>query len=438
MAQIRIPTSRPWGAAAGWMVFLGPFFFAVYGFCNWISARLSDVPSFFFAWETRIPFVPELMLPYMSIDAFFAASVFVCATRHELDRHARRIVAAILVSAAGFLLFPLKFSFERPAVEGFNGWLLTILTGFDKPYNQAPSLHISLLVVLWVIYARHARGWWQPALHAWFGLIAVSVVLVYQHHVIDVIAGFWAGVVCLYVFPDRPWSTTRLHLTPERTRRHLGLRYAFGGVLCLAAALTWGGLGWWLLWPAVALLLVASGYLMLGVDVFQKQGGRLSWAARWLLAPYRLGAWLSYLYYTRNAPAYVEVAPQVFIGRLPRRSETKQRHWHAVIDFTAEFSSPHAGGPSHYFNLPTLDLVTMDVPLLRQAADIVERERRHGPVLVHCALGLSRSATAIMVWLWRSHLASDQNTALHMLKEKWPQLVLHATHLDAVARAAHE
>ena len=43
--------------------------------------------------------------------------------------------------------------------------------GFDKPYNQAPSLHIALLVVLWVCYARYASGAWRWLLHGWFALI---------------------------------------------------------------------------------------------------------------------------------------------------------------------------------------------------------------------------------------------------------------------------
>jgi hypothetical protein len=60
--------------------------------------------------------------------------------------------------AAGFLAFPLRFAFARPHVDGLNGLLFTTLMSFDKPFNQAPSLHMSLLLILWTRYARHGRG----------------------------------------------------------------------------------------------------------------------------------------------------------------------------------------------------------------------------------------------------------------------------------------
>jgi hypothetical protein len=162
--------ARPWQAAALWMLFLGPFFFLVYGFCNWYASRLASVPSVYYSWEQAIPFFPAAIVPYFTIDAFYAASVFLCRDRRELDTHAFRIIAAILISAAGFLAFPLRFSFVRPNVDGFNGLLFATLTSLDKPFNQAPSLHMSLLLILWTRYVCHVRGLWQPLVHVWFAL----------------------------------------------------------------------------------------------------------------------------------------------------------------------------------------------------------------------------------------------------------------------------
>jgi hypothetical protein len=45
-----------------------------------------------------------------------------------------------------FVLTPLRFSFEpKPETHGLAGFLFDALAGFDKPFNQAPSLHIALL-----------------------------------------------------------------------------------------------------------------------------------------------------------------------------------------------------------------------------------------------------------------------------------------------------
>ena len=423
-------SSRPWKAATAWIAFLGPFFFLVYGFTNWFTAQRNDIPSFYFAWEQHLPFVPQLMLPYMSIDAFFAVSVFLCATRLELDRHAWRIVAAILISAAGFLLFPLQFSFDRPPTDGFNGYLLNVLTGFDKPYNQAPSLHISLLMLLWVVYARYLAAPWRQLMHIWFTLIALSVVLVYQHHFIDVITGFAVGLVCLYLLPDGELPFRVTALTADPSRRKLGTRYALGALAFTAAAFFWSGWAWLLLWPAAALAIVASAYLAYGTVVFQKQDGRQSLAARWLLAPYRLSAWLSYRFHTRARPAAVPVAAEVFIGRLPRRGEAS--HWPAIVDMTAEFSAPPHDG--HYKNIPLLDLIVPDAPTLRAAATAIEHARSAGPVLVHCALGASRSATAVIAWMVKHGHAQDIEEAERKLSSQW-RTVLSPAHRAALAEA---
>lgn len=421
---------RPWKAAALWIVFLGPFFFIVYGFTNWFTSLRSDVPSLYFPWEQHLPFVPQLMLPYMSIDVFFAASVFVCTTRFELDRHAQRIIAAILISAAGFLLFPLQFSFARPAVDGFNGYLLALLTGFDKPFNQAPSLHISLLMLLWVIYARHLTAPWRHMLHLWFTLIALSVVLVYQHHFIDVATGVAAGMVCLYLLPDGERPLRFAGLTQNAVRRRLGIRYALGAAACVAMAVWWQNWAWLLLWPATALFIVAGAYLAFGVAVFQKQAGCHSVAARWLLAPYLLGSWFSYLMHTAARPAAVPVAADVFIGRLPRHSEA--RHWPAIVDLTAEFSA--RVGHGHYENIPLLDFVVPDAQTLRHAAQAIERARAAGPVLVHCALGASRSAVAVIAWMVNHGHARDIAEAERLLARQW-RVVLSQAHRAALAEA---
>ena len=181
--------ARPWKRALLYLALLGPFFFASYGFANWLASQRVDVPSIVYGWEHTIPFLPWTIVPYWSIDVFYAISLFLCINRKELDTHALRLASAQVISVVFFMAFPLTFSFDRPAAEGVFGLMFDALAGFDKPFNQAPSLHISLLVVLWALYAKRVGGAAAWLLHAWFLLIGVSVLTTYQHHFIDVPTG---------------------------------------------------------------------------------------------------------------------------------------------------------------------------------------------------------------------------------------------------------
>ena len=145
---------RPWGRAFGWLAFLGPFFFATYGFATWATAQRPHVGALVFDWERMIPFLPWTIVPYWSIDLLYGLSLFTCTDRRELDTHAKRLLTAQIVAVCCFLLFPLTFTFERPMSDGVFGWLFQVLGLFDKPFNQAPSLHVALLVVLWAQYGR--------------------------------------------------------------------------------------------------------------------------------------------------------------------------------------------------------------------------------------------------------------------------------------------
>ena len=58
MTHIELAEPRPWRLAAIWLLVLGPFFFITYGFANWVTSQLSEVPAFAFEWEQSIPFLP--------------------------------------------------------------------------------------------------------------------------------------------------------------------------------------------------------------------------------------------------------------------------------------------------------------------------------------------------------------------------------------------
>jgi membrane-associated phospholipid phosphatase len=186
---------------------LSILFLIVYGGCNWITSHRANVGTFYFDCERAIPFVPFFILPYMSIDLFFLVAPFLCRSDRELSVFAKRIATAVLVAGMCFLIWPLRFAFPRPHADGALGALFDWFRGMDAPYNLLPSLHAALMLILADVYFRHTLGLVRFAIAVWFALIALSSVLTYQHHLIDVVGGFVLAALCFLIFRGRDLSS---------------------------------------------------------------------------------------------------------------------------------------------------------------------------------------------------------------------------------------
>lgn len=400
---------------------LALLFMVVYNATNWISSQRTSVGSLYFAWERHIPFVPAMIIPYMSIDLFFVAAPFLCRSRGELRTLSRRIIVAICIAGLSFLLFPLQLAVERPHADGTVGALFNWFRTVDLPYNLCPSLHIALRTILAVHFARYARGLWLWASHVWFSLIGVSTLLTYQHHVIDVAGGFVLAAVCFYFVRDQPLRM------PVIGNRRLGLRYAAVAVACVAAAWLLRPWGWLLLWPAAALGLTAAAYWGLGPGIYRKADGRIPLSARLLLAPTLFGQYLSLLYYRRQCAAWNAVTDRVWIGRKLNEAETGRAiaaGVTAVLDLTGEFSEPQRFRDLHYLNLPVLDLTRPTDRQLARAIDFISHHAAQGVVYIHCKIGYSRSAAVVGAWLVATGQAVSADDAIGWLRRVRPSIVV--------------
>lgn len=416
--------------AALWLLLLAPLFFASYGFATWVTSQRSDVGTFVFDWESSMPFWAWTIVPYWTIDLLYGFSLLLPNSRQELKRHVLRLLSAQVIAICCFLLWPLRFTFERPELDGVFGWLFAVLAGFDKPFNQAPSLHIALLVILWVMYQRHSRGLWRWLVHGWFALIGISVLTTYQHHFIDLPTGALAGWLCVWLWPlDRPSPLSSLRLTEDPKRWRLASRYGVGAAFIAIPAFALGGVWLWLIWPAVSLLMVALNYALFDAAGFQKRAdGRLNPAARWLFAPYVATAWVNSRLWTRKQPQPNLVSDDVWLGRLPDTDQLVP--FKAVVDLCAELPLNPQG--IAYKSIPVLDLIAPSTEQCLAAAQAVEQLRQHGPLLVCCALGYSRSATAVAAWLMHSGRASTVDAAVAMIQAARPHVVLHPAHRQAL------
>lgn len=408
--------------SVGSLALAGMVFVLVYGGCNQFTSTRSDVGSCYFEWERSLPFVPWLIVPYWTLDLFFCGAFFLCASRAELQLLTTRLVAVVLASAIFFLLFPMRFGWERPEPNGWTAPLFRALYANDQPFNLAPSLHISLRSLVWVSYGAHLRGWLRTVVKVWFILIGISTLLVWQHHFIDVVGGFLMGWFIKAMIPASP----RRSEPGTPAHRRMALRIGGLAVAFFAVALLGGG--WlWFGWPAVACGIVSLAYFRRDARMLGKENGTLSPAAEWCLLPWLLAARAVQHPHLRG-PASRELTPGFLLGRRHTQSEAKalvSRGPLAVLDLTAEGSAPHAFRErSAYFNLPLLDLVPIDAGTLREALEFIRKHHATRTVLVHCQLGLFRSATVAAAWLVDSGITPDHQAASAHIRKIDPRVKL--------------
>ncbi|OTQ32938.1 hypothetical protein B6D19_03900 [Gilliamella apicola] len=393
---------------------LSILFFTSYNLTNWYTANLSDVGSLFFSWESLIPLWPWTIVPYWSIDLMYGLAILLATSKQSLKILCLRLFSAQIICITCFLIFPLKFSFERPNLDGFLSLWFDVLMGFDKPFNQAPSLHITLLVILWQFYNCYFQSKFnQLLLHVWCFLIALSVLTTWQHHFFDVPTGLWAGCFCIWLWPEN-------RMTPLKSKSY-AKQYTWSGIyfllflLSLSLSIYIGGIGLWLLWLAGAFVLVSANYLLFGATGFQKQAnGHFPFAITILYLPYFAIMWLnSRLWTLKNKPADF-IMDNVYLGRIASHNTLQTKRIVSIVDFCAELPIGQFNG--YYSLIPVLDMTPLSIKQCQLAAETIDQFQKQGSVLVCCALGYSRSATAVIAWLLLTKRAANVEDAITKVK----------------------
>jgi hypothetical protein len=370
-----------------------------YNFANTAASHREHVAVVMFPWEQYIPFIGWTILPYWSSDLLYALSLGICRTREELDLHGKRLVGIQIFSIACFLAFPMRCVFERPPISGWVGDLFNALHSFDRPFNQAPSLHVGLAVILWMRFRAYTSGVLRILLAALFLLVGASTLTTYQHQFIDVPMGAWAGLLVIAALPERRVAEPQIRLT---------LLYLSGSVVCTAASFALRGFGWLLLWPGFALSMVAAAYWT----------GDSAWLGKSvLMLPYTAAAWINSRLWTQGEPAKNHLIDGVWIGRAPSASDLGEA-MKSVVGLAPELP---IRGDAH---VAMLDLSPPTEDQLESAVRAITRLAGQRPTLVCCALGYSRSAVASAAWLISAGHAANAEDALDQVRRARPQVVV--------------
>jgi protein-tyrosine phosphatase len=201
-------------------------------------------------------------------------------------------------------------------------------------------------------------------------------------------------------------------------------RYLAVAVTVLTLAALGGGAAWLLLYPAVSCVAVAFAYRSNRPELLPKnpRGGR--WRSTLLFAPYLLGAWCSWRRYAMTVDAWHSITPRLLLGRrlLAREAtELKLAGVSAVLDLAPELPKSRGLDALEYRHVPMLDRVAPSVAQLITALEFIDGQPA-GKLLIHCALGYSRSAMVMAAYLIRQ--GQPVSRALALIRAERSGIVL--------------
>lgn len=423
------------------------------------ASQLAFVPAFTFSFERCIPFIPWMIVPYMSSGLFFALVPFFCRSRAELWGYAQRFSFITVVSICCFFLFPLRFSFDRPTVENpALGFFFAFLEKYDSPFNQAPSLHVAYACLFWSVIGKQLKGWIKWILGIWLVLMGLATLTVYQHHLIDVLAALILVHVGFVLFPSpfnpsqrRVLKSADQHqegsirieedmddLTSEVNRRNQGIGnvyYLIGWVMLLLAI--WSGehrFGWYLLgWISFVCFAVGRGYFINNPNFLKNEDGRISWLKKMFYAPYQLAYWLIWRFVRKkNNPTFIEVLPSCYVG--PRVSTVDLKAFGSdqrllVFDLAAELEEAAVlRKRGSYCSLPLLDIAAIRGEDAERILTVLvasyHQLQKDEKMMIHCTMGYSRSMV-FAILLSQKILSLNLKDAIDRVKSKNKHLVLH-------------
>jgi membrane-associated phospholipid phosphatase len=174
------------------------WFWIVYGGCNWITSQRQDLVRVHFAFEENWPFVPDLIWVYSSIYLLFISIPFILDTPRRLVMTATAMAMATGLAGICFLLLPAEPDFTTPDHLGLIPSVFQLSDWINLNYNQVPSLHVAFVVICAESFCLSARVIGKAVLRSWQVAVAVAAVLTYQHHLVDVVAGYGLGLTCLW------------------------------------------------------------------------------------------------------------------------------------------------------------------------------------------------------------------------------------------------
>ena len=197
-SQTRIKALFKWGLIGAFTcsgIYLGT---------NEIAAQRTSFYQLYFEFEREIPMVPWMIHIYNSFHILLFMNFLIIKNSLKIKAIAISLISSSAIASVFFLLFPAELGFSRTeTIQGYEFWY-NALHWLDHPHNLVPSLHITFSALsAYVISTEIGSVFLKLIFLLWFLLICSSIVLVHQHHLMDIVSGFVLAVLVKFAVYDK-------------------------------------------------------------------------------------------------------------------------------------------------------------------------------------------------------------------------------------------
>ena len=197
-SQTRIKALFKWGLIGAFTcsgIYLGT---------NEIAAQRTSFYQLYFEFEREIPMVPWMIHIYNSFHILLFMNFLIIKDPLKIKAIAISLISSSAIASVFFLLLPAELGFSRTEnIQGYEFWY-NALHWLDHPHNLVPSLHITFSALsAYVISTEMGSVFLKLIFLLWFLLICSSIVLVHQHHLIDIVSGFVLAVLVKFAVYDK-------------------------------------------------------------------------------------------------------------------------------------------------------------------------------------------------------------------------------------------
>jgi hypothetical protein len=173
------------------------FFAILFGVCysatSWLATLHASLPTWNFAFEARVPFIPSFAILYLTIIPALLLAPLFFPTRDALTPLFFTLCVETVIACAFFLVIPLTSAFVRPPTHGWIGYVFRFADTLNLQSNQFPSLHVAFACTAAWAYGPRLRA----LRAAWCTAVSASAWLIWEHHLIDLAGGAVLAATCI-------------------------------------------------------------------------------------------------------------------------------------------------------------------------------------------------------------------------------------------------